>query len=57
LQAKEIVERTFESLDTDGSGKVEFTEFVVACMEKEKMLTKDKIDKAFQLIDEVTSKN
>jgi len=39
-------------MDTDKSGKVEFTEFMVSTMSKEKLLSKEKIEKAFKLIDE-----
>ncbi|KAL4492576.1 hypothetical protein ABPG72_007689 [Tetrahymena utriculariae] len=51
LKAKQTVENVFNDLDLDGSGKVEFSEFLVACLQKEKVLTKDRIEKAFKLID------
>ncbi|KAL4446120.1 hypothetical protein ABPG74_021659 [Tetrahymena malaccensis] len=50
-KAKQTVENVFNDLDLDGSGKVEFSEFLVACLQKEKVLTKDRIEKAFKLID------
>lgn len=35
LKAKNIVDKSFEELDTDKSGKVDFTEFMVASLKKE----------------------
>lgn len=52
--AKKTVETVFDELDLDGSGKVEFSEFLVASMQREKIVSKDKIEKAFKLIDQVT---
>lgn len=34
----------FEEVDSNKSGKVDFTEFVVAALNKEKLLSKNKID-------------
>lgn len=52
---KKTVETVFNELDLDGSGKVEFSEFLVASMQKEKIVSRDKIEKAFKLIDQVTN--
>lgn len=37
--------------DTDGSGFVEYSEWLVASISKSKMLTEDMFEKAFQLFD------
>ena len=39
FQAKQTVETVFNDLDLDGSGKVEFSEFLVATLQKEKVMT------------------
>eukprot|EP00825_Cyclidium_porcatum_P045113 TRINITY_DN6771_c0_g1_i3.p1 TRINITY_DN6771_c0_g1~~TRINITY_DN6771_c0_g1_i3.p1 ORF type:complete len:455 (+),score=106.20 TRINITY_DN6771_c0_g1_i3:263-1627(+) len=51
FKAQNIIEKVFSDLDQDQSGKVDFTEFITACINKEKQLSKDKIEKAFRLID------
>jgi len=52
LKAKDIVENSFTNIDADQSGKVDFTEFMVASLKEEKLLSRDRIEKAFKLIDE-----
>ncbi|EGR32359.1 protein kinase domain protein [Ichthyophthirius multifiliis] len=52
IKAQQIVEDSFKDLDLDGSGKVEFTEFLVASLQKEKLQSKDRIEQAFKLIDQ-----
>ncbi|KAL4464835.1 hypothetical protein ABPG74_011396 [Tetrahymena malaccensis] len=51
-QAQKIVEYVFKEIDYDGSGKVSFQEFLVATASKEQIITKDNLNKAFDLIDE-----
>ena len=40
-----------KNIDLNQSGKVDFTEFLVAAMNEEKMLTKTKIQQTFKIID------
>ena len=39
------------SADADGSGYIDFTEFVIATMDKKKLLSKEKVEIAFQMFD------
>lgn len=39
------------SADADGSGYIDFTEFVIATMDKKKLLSKEKVETAFQMFD------
>lgn len=43
----EAIEHILSNLDTDGSGKVDFTEFIVAAYETEKLLQEDALRTAF----------
>ena len=45
-------EKIFEIADSDGNGYVEFTEWCTATMDKRKMLTRDRLKAAFNMIDE-----
>lgn len=54
-RAKRKVESIFDELDQDRSGKIDYTEFLVAASNKEKTYTNEKIEKAFNLVDEVKS--
>ena len=38
--------------DVDGSGYIDFTEFVTATMDKKNLLSKTKIETAFQMFDQ-----
>ena len=49
--AEQIVEKVMKNIDLNQSGKVDFTEFLVAAMNEEKMLTKTKIQQTFKIID------
>lgn len=41
--ASEEVERIFNKVDNDGSGFIDYSEWVVATINKEKLLTRDKL--------------
>lgn len=41
------VERIMATADADGSGYIDFTEFVTATMNKKKLLSKENIETAF----------
>lgn len=49
--AEAEVERIMNLADTDGSGFVEYSEWLVASISKSKMLTEDMFEKAFYLFD------
>lgn len=51
FKAISIVENIFDDIDQDQSGQVDFTEFISACLNKEKQLSREKIEQAFKLID------
>jgi calcium-dependent protein kinase len=41
----------FKTMDSDGSGEVDFTEFITAAIDKRALLTKENIDAAFRTFD------
>lgn len=41
----------FKIMDADGSGEVDFTEFITAAIDKRALLTKENIDAAFRTFD------
>jgi len=43
--------KTFESVDTDNSGKIDYTEFLSVTMEKNIYLREEKLYSAFKLFD------
>jgi calcium-dependent protein kinase len=45
------IDELMKKLDNDGSGSIDYTEFVAAAMDKEKVLTKQRIEYCFQLFD------
>ena len=47
----EHIEGIFKSIDTDGSGSIEYTEFISACLDKSLYLKKEKLKEAFSLFD------
>ena len=47
----EDVMKTFESVDTDNSGKIDYTEFLSVTMEKNIYLREEKLYSAFKLFD------
>ena len=50
---EEEVDRIFEKIDIDGSGEIDYSEFVMATMDQKKLLSQDKLKKAFQMFDKV----
>ena len=45
------VDKLFKQVDINGSGKVDFTEFIIAAMNQEKILNVQKIEQAFRIFD------
>ena len=45
------IEEIFKSIDTDGSGSIEYTEFISAFLDKSLYLRKEKLREAFSLFD------
>ena len=53
-KAQEIAKGIFEKVDSNHSGRIDFTEFVVAAINTDKLLSKQKIEKAFKMFDIVS---
>ena len=51
ILSEEEVKEMFESVDTDGSGTIEFSEFVVAAMQQRQLTSSDKLQAAFRMFD------
>lgn len=51
-QAKEIVDEIMKNADIDQNGRIEYNEFLMISINREKMLSKDKLVSAFKLFDE-----
>lgn len=51
ISAEEEVERIMRVADTDGSGEIDYSEFVVATINKRKLLSNEKLEAAFNLFD------
>lgn len=45
------VDKLLEDIDTNNSGEVDFTEFVVAAMKRDKMVTRQKLEQTFKSLD------
>ena len=43
----------FDKLDSNQSGAIDYTEFVVASIDREKLLTRNRIEACFRLFDKV----
>ena len=41
--AQDVVDRVFEKVDIDGSGQIDYSEWVVATINKKNLLTKEKL--------------
>lgn len=55
IEAEEEVERIMSIADADGSGEIDYSEFVVATMDKKKLLSNEKLETAFNLFDKDNS--
>lgn len=53
---EEEVDKMFKEIDIDGSGTIDYTEFVMATMNEKTLLTNDKMDQAFKMFDKVSVK-
>jgi Ca2+-binding EF-hand superfamily protein len=53
----EEINELMKKLDNDGSGSIDYTEFVAAAMNREKVLTKKRIQDCFQMFDKVSSRS
>ena len=49
--ANQHVDKIFSSVDRDASGEIDYSEWLVATIDKEKLLTMDKLTAAFNLFD------
>merc|ERR1712127_132425 len=47
----EEVEKMFKQVDTDDSGFIDYSEFVVAAMNEKQLTTNDKLQAAFKMFD------
>ena len=45
------VDRIMKIADTDGSGEIDYSEWIVATMDKKKLLSNEKLETAFNLFD------
>lgn len=50
-----MVTSIIQQADYNHSGQIDYTEYLVSAINKEKLLTKDKLNKAFELFDLVES--
>lgn len=55
IEAEEEVDRIMAIADADGSGEIDYSEFVVATMDKKKLLSNEKLETAFNLFDKDNS--
>lgn len=49
--AEDEVDRIMKIADADGSGEIDYSEWVVASIDKKKLLTNEKLEAAFNLFD------
>lgn len=47
----EDVDQLFSQVDIDGSGFIDYSEFVIASMNEKQLLTNDKLEAAFKMFD------
>ena len=50
-EGKEICDKIFQRLDLDGSGEISYDEFLSAMIDGKKVLTEDRLEKAFKMFD------
>jgi len=51
--AEAEVDKILAKVDADGSGEIDYTEFQIATINKEKILSDKKLEVAFSLFDDV----
>ena len=51
LMGEDEIEKIFDAVDTDQSGYIEYTEFVVACENLEEILQEERLNAAFKMFD------
>lgn len=51
MAAEDEVDKIMKIADADGSGEIDYSEFVVATMDKRKLLSNEKLETAFNLFD------
>ena len=44
-----MVDEIFDKIDIDGNGNLEYSEWVIATIDKQKLMTPEKLEAAFQL--------
>lgn len=49
--AEEEVDKIMKMVDSDGSGEIDYSEWVVATINKTRLLSDEKLDQAFKLFD------
>jgi calcium-dependent protein kinase len=49
--ANNLTNKIFGSIDLDGNGDISYNEFLTAIMDSKKLMTDDKLEKTFKLID------
>lgn len=50
-EAKQMVDRVFSTVDMDKDGEISFNEFATASVRRDKLLTDEKLKRAFKLWD------
>lgn len=53
-EVKEAVDDMFNRVDIDGSGEIDYTEWVMATIDKKSLLTEEKLKEAFKIFDKVS---
>ena len=53
--AEEEVDRILSIADADGSGEIDYSEWIIASVNKKKLLTQEKLELAFNLFDKDNS--
>jgi len=51
--AEEEVDAIMRAVDNNNSGTIDYTEFVMATMNRQKMLSKERLEAVFKLFDKV----
>ncbi len=51
IVSKEIIGEIFSKLDLDGSGTISYNEFLTSIIDSRKILTEDRLEKAFKMFD------